>query len=76
MSPGNPISIPPKQAEISGCLFKQLLHLKGIIIIFSFTVLFKPHSVEIYIKHREITFLTALGLKQIKNNLCIYYNLR
>jgi hypothetical protein len=27
-------SILPKQAEISGCLFKQFLHYKGIVIIF------------------------------------------
>ena len=43
-------SIPPKKAEISGSLFKQLVYSKGIIILF--TILFQPHGVEIYIEHR------------------------
>jgi hypothetical protein len=46
-------SIPPKQEEISAGFqsaqnTKRALH--------NFTVLFQPHSVEIYIKHRKTRF--------------------
>ena len=40
-------SILRKKAEISDGLFKQLLYLKDIIIIFIISVLFQAHSVEI-----------------------------
>ena len=46
--------IPPKQAEISEGLFKQLLHLKGIIIIFTISQYYSNLSVEISIKHKKI----------------------